>query len=395
MADAAEERYAARGVSAAKEDVHAAIADQDQGLFPGAFCKIVPDHLAGDDDHCLVVHADTAGTKAALGYLAWREGTGVEVFRGIAQDALVMNLDDCACVGATGPFLVCNTIGRNAKLVPGEVIRELIAGYQDVCDTLAREGIDCVLTGGETADVGDVVRTLDVGCTVAVRLRRDRVVDAARMRPGDRIVGFASTGTARWEDREDSGIGSNGLTAARHEILGGDYRDRYPETWAPELARELVYCGGHRLEDPLPGSAMSIGEALCSPTRTYLPLIEALLAAIPPEDCHALIHCSGGGQTKIGKFGRGLRFVKDGLPPTPPLFRLIRESTGMAWEEMYKVFNMGVRLEAVVPADRVPACLEAAAACAIDARETGRIEAVDGEGNEVVITAEGGTHRYR
>ncbi|MEN8149743.1 MAG: AIR synthase-related protein [Planctomycetota bacterium] len=391
-------RYQARGVSASKDEVHAAIEGQDQGLYPGAFCKIIPDLLTSDPDHCLVMHADTAGTKSSLGYLAWREGMGVEVFAGIAQDALVMNLDDCGCVGALGPLLVSNTIGRNAKLVPGEVIAAVIGGYQAVCDLLTDQGIPCVMCGGETADVGDVVRTLDVGCTVTARLPRADVIDAARMAPGDAIVGFSSTGQAKWEDRPNSGMGSNGLTSARHEALGADYAAKYPETYAPEVDRDLVYCGSHALSDPLPGDdRFTVGSALLSPTRTYLPLIRRLVDAVPHEDLHGLIHCSGGGQTKIGKFGagengEGLRFVKDGLPEVPPLFRLLRASTESSWEEMYMVFNMGVRLEAIVPEDRVPACLDVATECGIDAWRTGHVEAA--EAAEVVIHAEGGEHRY-
>jgi phosphoribosylformylglycinamidine cyclo-ligase len=396
--DRADVRYGARGVSASKDEVHEAIEGQDQGLFPGAFCKIIPDLLTGDPDHCLVMHADTAGTKSSLGYLAWREGMGVEVFEGIAQDALVMNLDDCGCVGALGPLLVSNTIGRNAKLVTGEVIAAVIRGYQSVCDMLSDQGIPCVMCGGETADVGDVVRTIDVGCTVTARLPRAAVIDAANMAPGDAIVGFSSTGQAKWEDRPNSGMGSNGLTSARHEALGAGYAEKYPETYAPQVDRALVYCGGHSLADPLPGDdRFTVGSALLSPTRTYLPLIRRLVEVVPHADLHGLIHCSGGGQTKIGKFGarkdgKGLRFVKDRLPEVPPLFRLLQASTGSSWQEMYMVFNMGVRLEAIVPEARVQDCLDVAAECGVDAWRTGHVEAA--EATEVVIHAEGGTHRY-
>lgn len=396
MSDSPDQRYQARGVSAAKTEVHDAIRDQDQGLFPGAFCKIIPDLLTGDPESCLVMHADTAGTKAALAYLGWREGLGQGLWSDVAQDALVMNLDDCACVGALGPYLVCNTIGRNAKLIPGEAVRGIIQGYQRVCDLLAEEGIDCVMTGGETADVGDVVRTVDVGCTVTARLRRDAVIDAASMRPGDRIVAFASTGQARWEDRPDSGIGSNGLTSARHDALCHAYAEAYPETYAPQTDPELIYCGPHRLSDPLPGGkGMSVGAALLAPTRTYLPLIRDLLDAIPRSEIHGLIHCSGGAQTKIGKFGRSLRFVKDDLLPTPPLFRMLQEVSGTSWREAYTVWNMGARLEAVVSEERTADCLAVAERCGIAARVHGRVEASDDETNEVIIIGEGGEHRYR
>ena len=395
MHDAPDHRYRARGVSSGKAEVHAAIRSQDKGLFPGAFCKIVPDLLSGDDQHCLIMHADTAGSKASLAYLGWREGLGDEVWQGVAQDALVMNIDDCACVGALGPYLVCNTIGRHARLIPGAAIAGIIAGYQRACDTLAAEGITCILTGGETADVGDVVRTVDVGCTVTTRLRRDAVIDASRSRPGDLIVGFSSTGQARWESRPNAGIGSNGLTSARHDALGHDYAARYPETYAPDTDPAMIYCGPHRLEDPLPGSdGMSIGQALLSPTRTYLPLIKALLAAVPRQAIHALIHCTGGGQTKIGHFGRHLRYIKDDLLPTPPLFARLREVSNTSWAEAYAVWNMGVRLEAVVSPEIAADCLAVAQDCGIEARIHGRVEAHDGPGNEVIILGEGGEHRY-
>ncbi|MEK7415733.1 MAG: AIR synthase related protein, partial [Planctomycetota bacterium] len=274
-------RYQARGVSAGKAEVHAAIDRQDAGLFPGAFCKIVVDELTGSAEHCLVLHADGAGTKSALAYLAWKEGAPITTWRGIAQDSLIMNLDDCACVGAMGPYMVSNTIGRNAKLVPGEVIAQIVNGYQAVCDLLTREGIRCVMTGGETADIGDLVRTTVVDSTVATRLRRDEVIDAEHMVPGDVLVGFSSTGTANWEATPNGGMGSNGLTGARHDLFGADYRAKYPETFAPQTAAELVYCGPHRLNDPLPGDpTFTVGSAVLSPTRTYLPLIKALLAEL-------------------------------------------------------------------------------------------------------------------
>jgi phosphoribosylformylglycinamidine cyclo-ligase len=394
--DRHDQQYQARGVSAGKAEVHAAITNQDAGLFPGAFCKIIPDQLTGATDHCLVVHADTAGSKAALGYLAWMEGLGEQVWAGIAQDALIMNLDDCGCVGAMGPYLISNTIGRNAKRVPGTAIAGIISGYQALCDLLTDEGIPCIMCGGETADVGDVVRTVDVGCTVTTRVHRDQVIDAARMQPGDVIVSFASTGQARWENQPNAGIGSNGLTSARHEALGAGYREQYPETYAPEIDPALVYCGQHRLQDPLPGDdAFTVGSALLSPTRTYLPLIKLLLEAIPAADLHGLIHCSGGGQTKIVGFGQGLRFVKDNPFPVPPLFQLLQAHSQQSWAEMYSVYNMGARLEAILPETHAQACLDAAASCRIDARISGRVEASGHAGNEVVIHGEGGVHEYR
>jgi phosphoribosylformylglycinamidine cyclo-ligase len=389
-------RYQARGVSAGKAEVHAAIDRMDAGLFPGAFCKVVADELTGSPEHCLLVHADGAGTKSALAYLAWKEGFPLAVWRGIAQDSLVMNLDDCACVGALGPFLISNTIGRNARRVPGTVIAEIVAGYQAVCDLLTARGIRCVMTGGETADVGDLVRTAIVDSTVAARLRRDEVIDAARIVPGDVLVGFSSTGQAAWENSPNAGMGSNGLTGARHDLFGPGYRERYPETHAPETDPALVYCGPHRVGDPLPGDpAFTVGAAVLSPTRTYLPLIAALLAEMPRSDLHGLIHCSGGGQSKIVKFGAaGNRYVKDAPFPVPPLFAAIKQATGMAWAEMYGTYNMGWRLEAAVPQARVERCLAVARTCGIEARVVGRVEG-GADGREVRIATPDGIATYR
>jgi phosphoribosylformylglycinamidine cyclo-ligase len=395
MSELPDARYRARGASAAKNEVHAAITGLDRGLFPGAFCQVLPDLLGGSPDHALVLHADGAGTKSSLAYLAWREGADLEVWRGIAQDSLVMNLDDCACVGALGPFVVSNTIGRNAKRIPGEVVAAIIAGYRRLAEDLAAENIAVHLAGGETADVGDLVRTVIVDSTVACRLRREEVVDASRMAPGDVIVGFASFGRARWERSDNSGIGSNGLTSARHEVLGGEYADRYPETWAPEMARELAYCGPYRLGDALPGApGMTVGQALLSPTRTYLPLIRRLLGAIGPQELHGLIHCSGGGQTKILKFGHGLRYIKDSLPPLPPLFATVARELGLAPAELHAVYNCGVRLEAVLPERHAAAALAAARDCGIAAWITGHVEAASGTANELLIRRDGAELHY-
>ena len=397
-------RYQSRGVSAGKEEVHAAISRQDAGLFPGAFCKIVPDDLTGEADCCLIMHADGAGTKASLAYLASRENYGTPTlaltWAGIAQDSLIMNLDDIACVGSIGPYMISNTIGRNAKRIPGEIIAAIVNGYQAVCDLLSKFNIPCRLTGGETADVGDLVRTIIVDSTVMSRLRRDRVIDAGRMAPGDVIVGFSSTGQAVWETHPNSGMGSNGLTSARHDLLGGDYRAKYPETYAPEVKSDLVYCGPYKLSDPLPGDSMTVGQALLSPTRTYLPLIKRLLETVPHNDIHGLIHCSGGGQSKIVKFGglgrkNGNRYIKDNCFPVPPLFAAIQQATGMGWAEMYSVYNMGHRLEAIVPSHAVDACLSAAREFRIDAQVVGRVESRDEPGNEVVVKSPHGTFQYR
>ncbi|KAG8462549.1 hypothetical protein KFE25_010374 [Diacronema lutheri] len=392
-----DERYQQRGVSAGKSEVHAAIDHQDGGLFPGAFCKIVPDLLTGSTEHALVIHADGAGTKSALAYLGWKEGMGESVWPGIAQDSLVMNLDDLACVGCLGPFLISNTIGRNAKRIPGATIAGIVNGYQALCEKLTQLGIPCVMTGGETADVGDLVRTLIVDSTITARLRVDEVIDAARMAPGDVIVGFSSTGQATWEDVPNAGMGSNGLTSARHELLGADYRAKYPETYAPEVPSELVYCGKFGVHDKLPGdSSFTVGQAILSPTRTYLPLIRALLEAIPREHVHGLVHCSGGGQSKIVKFGQpGNKYVKSSPLPVPPLFAALKEATGQSWAECYSVYNMGCRLEAVLPAQYAQAAIDVAAKCGIHAQIVGRVESTGSDAREVVVTTPDGDVTYR
>jgi phosphoribosylformylglycinamidine cyclo-ligase len=400
MATGPDQRYQARGASASKSEIHAAVHGLDRGLFPGAFCTILPDALGGDPQHCMVMHADGAGTKSSLAYLAWREGYGESVWEGIAQDALAMNLNDCACVGATGPFVVSNTIGRNARRVPGGGIAAIVRGYAAAAATMASEGIACHLAGGETADVGDLVRTLIADCTVACRLKRSQVIDAARMQPGDAIVGFASTGKARWETVENAGIGSNGLTSARHELLGADYRARYPETVAPETDPSLAYSGSLSLRSAIPGLEMDAGTALLSPTRLFVPLVRDLVAALAHDDLHGLVFCSGGGQTKILKFGapgapRGNRYVKDRLFPAPPLFAAIQGQSELAWQEMYMVYNMGHSLEAVVAPRAVDACIAAARACGIAAQVVGRVEQADQPGNEVVVSSAHGTFTYR
>jgi phosphoribosylformylglycinamidine cyclo-ligase len=394
-------RYQARGVSAGKAEVHAAIAKQDPGLFPGAFCKIVADELTGDSDSCVIMHADDVGTKTALAYLAWKEGFGDQVWAGIAQDSLVMNLDDLACVGAVGPFLLSNTISRNARLIPGSAIKAIIEGYQQLCDLLAARGVICRMTGGETSDCGDIIRTIFVDSVMIARMPRSEVIDAARMQPGDVIVGFSSTGQAEWETQPNSGIGSNGLTSARHELLDSSYRDRYPETLAPETDRELTYCGRFKLGDELPGAPeFTVGSALLSPTRTYLPLIHRLLQDVPRRDIKGLIHCSGGGQSKIVKFGAlgsttGNRYVKDNLFPTPPLFAALKDATGQSWAEMYAVYNMGHRLEAVVSPRVADNCMAVARSYRIDARIVGHVEDRGEPGNEVVVKTEHGAFTYR
>ena len=389
-------RYQARGVSAGKAEVHAAISRQDAGVFPGAFCKIVEDSLTGSPEHALVMHADGAGTKSSLAYLYWRETGDESVWAGIAQDSLVMNLDDCACVGAMGPFLISNTIGRNAKRIPGTVIKGIVDGYQQFCDLLSSHGIPCIMTGGETADVGDLVRTVIADSTITARLRRDEVIDAGNIAPGDVIVGFSSTGQAGWETVPNAGMGSNGLTSARHELLGSDYRARFTEAYAPEIDPSLVFCGKFKVTDPLPGdSRFTVGKAILSPTRSYLPLLKRLFAEIPRREISGLIHCSGGGQSKIVKFGKpGNRYVKDNLFTVPPLFAALKEHTGQSWAEMYSVYNMGHRLEATLPANRVDIALAVAKSCGIEAQVVGRVESTGSAAREVVVRTAHGEFTY-
>jgi phosphoribosylformylglycinamidine cyclo-ligase len=369
--------YASRGASATKEDVHAAIAPYSRGLFPGAFCKITAD-IAGDPEYCTVMHADGAGTKSALAYIHYRETGDATVFRGIAQDSLVMNLDDMLCVGAVDEFAVSNTIGRNAHRVDGAVLKEIIAGYDRLAAALAHHGVLIELTGGETADVGDLVGTVIADATVLARLRRDAVIDCAEIRAGDVIVGLASSGQATYETHENSGIGSNGLTAARHLLLAHDYAERYPETYAATLARDQVYTGRYRLEDPLPGSAQTVGEALLSPTRTYLPVVRRVLARHGTQ-ISGIIHSSGGGQTKCVNFGRGLHYVKDDLLPAPPIFAALAETGALAPAEMYQVFNMGQRLELYCRPEAAGGIVGIAAEFGIEGRVIGRVRAARGE----------------
>jgi len=388
------ERYRARGASARKEEVHAAIAGSDAGLFPKAFCKIVPDALAGDPEWCLAMHADGAGTKSALAYLVYRETGDLSVFRGIAQDALVMNVDDLLCVGALGPFLLSNTIGRNARRVPGEAIAELIRGYDALAEQFRAWGIEIVPTGGETADVGDLVGTLIVDATVAVRLRRRDVVANAHVRPGDVIVGLSSSGQALYERAYNAGMGSNGLTSARHDLLHPDYARKYPETFDPDQPAGLRYSGPFRVTDALPGTAVTVGHALLSPTRTYAPVLAPLLREHRAR-ISALVHCTGGGQTKCLRAGAGIHYVKDGLFPPPPLFETIQRVSGTPWREMYQVFNMGHRMEIVGPEDLWPVVEDLASAVGVEAQVVGHCEASPlGARNLLTVKTPGGDERY-
>ncbi len=384
-------RYEDRGASADKAEVHAAIRHESAGLFPGAFCKVLPDTLTGSSDHCLLVHADGAGTKSLLAYLWWKETGDLSAFRGIAQDSLVMNVDDLACAGVFGPFLLSNTIGRNAKLIPGEVISEILAGYRETGALLGRYGIDVVSAGGETADLGDVVRTLVVDSTLTARAERRTIFDGTRLRPGLAVVGLASGGQAVYESRENGGAGSNGYTSLRHEILSSHYREAYPEAYAPEI-RELAYTGAHRLTDPLPGSTLSVGEALLSPTRTYAPVLKEIAAVCGPAIA-AFFHNTGGGQTKCLRFGTGLTYVKDALFEMPPLFRLLAETGRLEARELYRSLNMGHRMEVVCEEKVVATVVGISERFGIAAKVVGHTEAGPAS-NKLVLSAQGQTFEY-
>lgn len=366
-------RYAGRGVSSGKEEVHRAIAHLDKGLFPKAFCKIVPDDLTGSEEHCLVMHADGAGTKSSLAYLVWKETGDLSVWKGIAQDALVMNLDDLLCVGALGPILVSSTIGRNKARIPGEVISALIGGTETLLEELRGLGIDIRSTGGETADLGDLVRTVVVDSTVVARMRRDEVIDNSRIRPGDVIVGWASDGQASYEDSYNGGMGSNGLTSARHDVFKKELAALYPESFAPEVDPSLVYTGSYGLTDSVAGSPLDAGRLVLSPTRTYAPVVKELLST-HRSAVHGMVHCSGGGQTKVLHFVEGVHVVKDQLFPVPVLFETIQKESGTPWNEMYQVFNMGHRMEIYLAPEDAPAALAAAQKFGIAAQIVGRVE---------------------
>ncbi len=386
-----QQRYDARGVSASKDDVHNAIKDIDKGLFPQAFCKIMPDLLGGDPDYCNIMHADGAGTKSSLAYAYWRETGDLSVWRGIAQDAIVMNIDDLLCVGATSGILLSSTIGRNKRLIPGEVIAAIIGGTEDFLAELRSMGVDIVLTGGETADVGDLVRTVIVDSTVTCRMRRDEVIDNARIAAGDVIVGLASSGQAKYEHCYNGGMGSNGLTSARHDVFGGDVAKAYPETYDPGMPADLVYSGTCRLTDTVPGVPLDAGRLVLSPTRTYAPIIKRVLDVMRPN-IHGMVHCTGGAQTKVMHFVEGKHVVKDNMFATPPLFQLIQRLSGTSWSEMYKVFNMGHRMELYVEPKDAQAIIDIAENFGIEAQVIGYVEAADT--NRLTIKSEYGTFEY-
>jgi len=369
-----ESRYDLRGVSADKTDVHQAIKNVDKGLYPKAFCKIVPDYLTGDPEACIVMHADGAGTKSSLAYAYWKETGDLSVWKGIAQDALVMNIDDLLCVGATDNILISSTIGRNKNLIPGEVISAIINGTEELVASFCEYGLGVHTTGGETADVGDLVRTIIVDSTVVCRMKRSDVIDNANIGDGSVIVGLASFGQSTYEDTYNGGMGSNGLTSARHDVFAKITGLKYPETYDPAVNEELVYSGQLNLTDAVEGVPLDAGKLVLSPTRTYAPVIKKLLESFR-EDIHGMVHCSGGAQTKVLHFVDNLHVIKDNLFDTPPLFQLIQEQSGTPWKEMYKVFNMGHRMEIYTSGERAQQIIELAQSFNIDARVVGRCEA--------------------
>jgi len=385
------ERYLQRGVSASKEDVHRAIAKLDKGLFPKAFCKIVPDILAGDPDYCTIMHADGAGTKTSLAYLYWKETGDLSVWRGIAQDSIVMNTDDLICVGATGPMLISSSIDRNKNKIPGEVIAEIINGTEEVLEMLRNHGVEIYSTGGETADVGDLVRTITVNSTVIARMKRSEVISNDNIQAGDVIVGLASFGQASYETTYNGGMGSNGLTSARHDVLDSYLASKYPESFDPEVHSALVYSGSKRLTDAVENTPVNVGQLILSPTRTYAPFAKTLLDELRPQ-IHGMVHCSGGAQTKVLHFIDNLHVVKNNLFPIPPLFKLIQAESGTSWQEMYKVFNMGHRLEVYLSSEHAQRVIEIAQSFGIQAQIIGYVEA--NEGKKVTVQSEFGEFVY-
>ncbi len=385
------DRYNKRGVSASKEDVHLAISKLDKGLFPQAFCKVVPDHLGNDPLYCTVMHADGAGTKSSLAYLYWKETGDLSVWKGIAQDAVVMNTDDLLCVGATTNILLSSTIGRNKDKIPGEVISAIINGTEEVLEMLRRHGLNIISTGGETADVGDLVRTIIVDSTVACRMKRSDVIDNARIQAGDVIVGLASFGQATYEDEYNGGMGSNGLTSARHDVFAHGYASRYPETYNDSVPESLIYSGSYHLSDRIPDVDVNVGKLVLSPTRTYAPIIVKLLESFR-HSIHGMVHCSGGAQTKVLHFINDLHVVKDNMFSIPPLFKLIQRQSGTEWKEMYKVFNMGHRMEIYVPENLASEIIAISKSFNVDAQIIGRVEKTTGR--KVTLRTEVGDLEY-
>ena len=387
----AHQKYNQRGVSASKEDVHRAIGQLDKGLFPKAFCKVIPDYLGGDPLYCNIMHADGAGTKSSLAYVYWKETGDLSVWHGIAQDAIVMNLDDLLCVGACHDILVSSTIGRNKKRIPGEVLQAVIHGTEAFLENMRSLGVNMILTGGETADIGDLVNTIVVDSTVTARIKRDEVITNENMRPGDVIVGLSSTGQTSYESVYNSGMGSNGLTSARHDVFSHEYAAKYPESYDVSLDNSLVYCGSMRMTDMVDGCPLNAGSMVLSPTRTYAPVIAQILAIMRPH-IHGMIHCRGGGQTKIMNFVDRMHVVKDNLFPVPPLFALIQQQSGCAWPEMYRVFNMGHRMEIVTSRDAAPDMISICSSYGLDARIVGQL--LPSAEKKLTIVGESGTFHF-
>ncbi len=375
-------RYDLRGVSASKEDVHNAIKNIDKGIFPKAFCKIIPDILGGDDEYCNIMHADGAGTKSSLAYMYWKETGDLSVWKGIAQDALIMNVDDLLCVGATDNILVSSTIGRNKNLIPGDVISAIINGTDELLAELREMGVNIYSTGGETADVGDLVRTIIVDSTVTCRMKRSQVIDNANIQAGDVIVGLSSSGIASYEKEYNGGMGSNGLSSARHDVFAKYLAEKYPESFDPSVPQELIYSGSCKLDDKVQGLDLDAGKLVLSPTRTYAPVIKKLLDVMR-DKINGMVHCSGGAQTKILHFIDNLRVIKDNMFPVPPLFQLIQKESGTDWKEMYKVFNMGHRMEIYLPAEDAQQVIEISKSFGIEAQIVGRCEAADTRSVEI------------
>jgi phosphoribosylformylglycinamidine cyclo-ligase len=392
MSSDTSKRYNLRGVSASKEDVHNAIKNIDKGLFPQAFCKIIPDYLTNDENYCIIMHADGAGTKSALAYMYWKETGDVSVWKGIAQDALIMNIDDLLCVGATDNILLSSTIGRNKNLIPAEVISAIINGTEELITELKKHGVTIHSTGGETADVGDLVRTIIVDSTVTARMERSKVINNANIQAGDVIVGLASFGQATYEKEYNGGMGSNGLTSARHDVFAKYLAEKYPESFDASVPNELVYSGQTKLTDSVANSPIDAGKLVLSPTRTYAPVIKKILSKYNSNQIHGMVHCSGGAQTKVLHFVENVHVIKDNLFPVPPLFKLIQENSKTDWKEMYQVFNCGHRMEVYVPAEVAQDIIEISKSFNIDAQIVGRVEKSDSK--KLTITSEYGTFEY-
>ena len=392
MSSDTSKRYNLRGVSASKEDVHQAIKNIDKGLFPQAFCKIIPDYLTNDDQYCIIMHADGAGTKSSLAYMYWKETDDISVWKGIAQDALIMNIDDLLCVGATDNILLSSTIGRNKNLIPGEVISAIINGTEELISDLKNHGVTIHSTGGETADVGDIVRTIIVDSTVTARMKRTDVIDNANIQAGDVIVGLASFGQATYETEYNGGMGSNGLTSARHDVFAKYLATKYPESFDAAVPNELVYSGQKKLTDAVKNSPIDAGKLVLSPTRTYAPVIKKLLSKYNSNQIHGMVHCSGGAQTKVLHFVENVHVIKDNLFPVPPLFQLIQENSKTDWKEMYQVFNCGHRMEIYVPTEIAQDIIEISKSFNIDAQIVGRVE--QSESKKLTIVSEYGTFEY-